>query len=252
MKAVILCAGFATRMYPLTKGFPKPLLPVADRPVLDYLLDQITTLAEITAVHIVSNARFFEHFKRWHDDRVRCKSFPGVTIHIHNNGATGSEGRLGAAADLQLALRMIGQPGRVLVTGGDNIYRFDLKPLWEHFLQGRHHRIVALAETRREKLLKTGVLELGEKDLVLRLHEKPARPPSTWICPPLYFFRSSLWPRLDSFLMTSGNHDAPGHFIDYLCQQESVKAFCLQSQRLDIGSIESYHDADRQMRKNSI
>ena len=146
---------------------------------------------------------------------------------------------------------MIDQPGRVLVSGGDNIYRFDLKPLWDHFLQDRHHRIVALAEIRKAKLLKTGVLELGEKNRVLRLHEKPSRPPSTWICPPLYFFQPSIWHCLDRFLMTTGNHDAPGHFIDYLCQQEPVSAFCLDSTRLDIGSIESYHDADRRMRRIS-
>lgn len=252
MNAVILCAGFATRMYPLTENFPKPLLTVANRPVLDFLLDQITTLSEINTVHIVSNAKFFNHFQQWHDERVSGNAFPEVAIHIHNDGATGNDNRLGAAADLRLALKVIDPPGRVLVSGGDNIYRFDLKPLWEHFLQGRHHRIVGLAETKREKLLKTGVLELGEYNRVLRLHEKPSRPPSAWICPPLYFFQPSLWSQLDNFLQTTGNHDAPGHFIDYLCQQEPVNAFCLQSTRLDIGSVDSYRDADRLMRQNSV
>lgn len=87
-----------------------------------------------------------------------------------------------------------------------------------------HHHIVALPEMNREKLKETGVLELGGKDRVLRLHEKPKLPPSMWICPPLYFFQPSLWLKIESFLRTSGNHDAPGHFIDYVCQQESVDA----------------------------
>ena len=61
MNAILLCAGFATRMYPLTRNFPKPLLPVGDRPVLDYLMDQIAELPEISKVHLVSNAKFYEH-----------------------------------------------------------------------------------------------------------------------------------------------------------------------------------------------
>jgi glucose-1-phosphate thymidylyltransferase len=251
MNAVILCAGFATRMYPLTENFPKPLLTVADRPVLDYLIDQILTLPSIHTVHIVSNARFFGHFQSWYDERTGRPSFSGLTIHIHNDGAVDSDNRLGAAADLQLALRMIGKPDSVLVSGGDNIYRFDLKPLWDRFLRGHRHRIVALAETKRERLLKTGVLELAGDGRVLRLHEKPSRPPSTWICPPLYFFKPSAWQCLDRFLETPGSHDAPGHFIDYLCQREPVSAFCLNDTRLDIGSIDAYRDADLKMRRIS-
>ena len=115
-----------------------------------------------------------------------------------------------------------------------------------------HHHIVALPETNRAKLQETGVLELGGKDRVLRLHEKPKLPPSMWICPPLYFFQPSLWSKIESFLQTSGNHDAPGHFIDYLCQQEPVDAFRLKATRLDIGSLDSYHAADRQLQQYNV
>ena len=247
MNAVILCAGFATRMYPLTKDFPKPLLEVAGRAVLDYLIDQIVGLPEIQSVHIVSNAKFFDHFVRWYDERQEESIFEGISVHIHNDGCTDNGNRLGAAGDLQLALNMIGRPGRVLVSGGDNIYQFPINPLCETFLQSKHHFITALAETELAKLQKTGVLEFAENDRVIRLHEKPARPLTTWICPPLYFFQPSLWSKLDSFLETPGNHDAPGYFIDYLCQQESVYAFKLNAKRLDIGSVESYHEADRQL-----
>jgi dTDP-glucose pyrophosphorylase len=110
---------------------------------------------------------------------------------------------------------------------------------------------VALAEPNKEKLHKTGVLEIEETNRVLRLHEKPESPPSNWICPPLYFFQPSVWLQLDSFLQTSGNHDAPGHFIDYLRRQEPVEAFRLKSLRLDIGSIDSYHAADRKLRQQN-
>lgn len=250
MIAVILCAGFATRMYPLTENFPKPLLAVAGRPVLDYLMDQILDLPRIQAVHIVSNAKFFDYFCRWHSAREASGAMGEMTIQIHNDGATDNRNRLGAAVDLQFALNTIDRPSRVLVSAGDNIFRFSIKPLWELFLRSHHHHIVALPETNREKLKETGVLELGEKDRVQRLREKPLLPPSRWFCPPLYFFQPSLWSKIENFLRTSGNRDAPGYFIDYLCQREPVDAFRLEATRLDIGSIDSYHAAERQLQNN--
>lgn len=252
MIAVILCAGFATRMHPLTQNFPKPLLDVAGRPVIDYLMDQIVELPRIEVIHIVSNARFFDHFSRWRSRREKSGAFAAAAVHLHNDGATDNDNRLGAAADLRFVLNTLDRPGRMLVAAGDNIFRFSLKPLWQKFLNSRRHHILALPETDRHRLQATGVLELGEKDRVLRLHEKPSLPPSTWICPPLYFFQPSLRHQIESFLSTPGNHDAPGYFIDYLCQREPVEAFRLQAGRLDIGSIASYRAADRELRQNPV
>lgn len=251
MNAVLLCAGFATRMHPLTSNFPKPLLPVADRPVLDYLMEQITGLRAINTVHLISNARFHDHFRRWRDDHRERGTWGGLTVEVHNDGCMDNDNRLGAAGDLALALKMIAAPDKILVSGGDNIYRFALTPLWNAFLRGDEHRVVALAETERANLHKTGVLEFGDSDRLLRLHEKPKDPPSQWVCPPLYFFQASVWSELEAFLSTSADHDAPGHFIDYLCTSSRVKGFKLHSERLDIGSIDSYQRADQILRRES-
>jgi glucose-1-phosphate thymidylyltransferase len=248
MNAVILCAGFATRMYPLTRDFPKPLLTVAGRPVLDYLFDQIADCAGISAVHLVSNARFYDHFCRWRDDHLARQTYGALTIDIYDDGTRDNEHRLGASADLALALKMIGVPDKILVSGGDNIYRFPLAPLWRKFLQGDEHRIVALVEEEKEMLRRSGVLEFGVDERVICLHEKPEEPPSHWACPPLYFFQSSVWGELEQFLMSSSNHDAPGHFIAYLCHQSTVMGFQLNERRLDIGSIETYKQADAELR----
>lgn len=248
MNAVVLCAGFATRMYPLTKNFPKPLLEVGGKPVLDYLMEQIVLLPGIQAVHLVSNGKFIDHFLQWHQTGKARGDFGDTPIHIHNDGCVDNQSRLGAAGDLLLALREIGSPGRVLVSGGDNIYQFSLLPLWEQFLASRHHCIPALRETEREKLQKTGVLELNDDDRVLRLHEKPTTPPSTWTCPPLYFLQPSIWCILESFLQTHGNHDAPGYLIDHLCRSEVVQALKLNAKRLDIGCLQTYRQADRLLR----
>ncbi len=122
----------------------KPLLEVGGKPVLDYFIDQIVVLPEIQSIHIVSNDRFFDHFKRWHHVRQIRGTFGSIPVSIHNDGTTDNDNRRGAAGDLQLALNMIGAPSRVLVSGGDNIYCFSLKPLWETFHTSDHHYIVAL------------------------------------------------------------------------------------------------------------
>lgn len=249
MNVVILCAGFATRMYPLTKDSPKPLLEVAGKPVLDYLMEQLLALPQVASIHIVSNAKFFDHFTRWHQVRENRGMFRGVSVQIHDDGSSDNKSRRGAAGDLLLGLLKIGKPGRVLVSGGDNIYQFPIKPLWQSFSHKHDHCITALVETELEKLQKTGVLEIGEDDCVLRLHEKPEEPPSTWTSPPLYFFQPSVWSVLKRYLKTTGNHDAPGYFIDYLCQQETVQAFRVDSTRFDIGCLQSYQRADRQLRQ---
>jgi glucose-1-phosphate thymidylyltransferase len=249
MNAVILCAGFATRMYPLTENFPKPLLQVAGRPVLDYLIDQVVALPGIQTVHIVTNDRFYGHFQDWYLNKSKSGGFGSASILIYNNGCVDNEHRLGAAGDLFLALEKIGKAGRILVSGGDNIYLFPIKPLWEQFQKGKVHCIPALIEPDLAKLQKTGVLELADDDWVTKLHEKPDLPPSTWTCPPLYFFQASVWQRLENFLATPGNHDAPGYFIDYLSQSERVQAIRLRSSRLDIGDINSYRQADLLLRK---
>jgi glucose-1-phosphate thymidylyltransferase len=251
MNVIILCAGFATRMYPLTENFPKSLLTVGGRPVLDYLVSQIIILPKVKNIHIVTNAKFFDHFYHWHSEREKSGAFCGMTVKIHNNGVIDNESRMGAAGDFRFVLNTIDRPGKILVSGGDNIYLFSIKPLWVKLLSSHNHHVVALAESNREKLKKTGIIEIGDNNRVLRLHEKPDLPPSTWTCPPLYFFQPSVWSMLDRFLQTSGNHDAPGHFIDYLCRQERVEAIRLEDKRLDIGSVESYHSADRQLQQKT-
>lgn len=244
MNAVLLCAGYATRMYPLTEDFPKPLLQVAGKPVIDYLVEQIIDLPEVTHIHVVTNAKFVEHFKAWQMEWSSAISSKKVAFDIHNDGSTDNTNRLGAAADLRFVFKQIAEPSKVLVSGGDNIFLFRLEPLWQDFLLAQRHYVIALHEANKNKLMKTGVLTLGEENRVVRLHEKPRRPVSNWLCPPLYFLQPSAWPLLDEFLRTSKNNDAPGFFIDFLSRKEKVYAFKLNASRLDIGSINSYREAE--------
>ncbi|MFZ0133267.1 MAG: sugar phosphate nucleotidyltransferase [Desulfobacterales bacterium] len=247
MHAVLLCAGFATRLYPLTRDFPKPLLPVGGRPLLDYLMDQIAGLPGIDEIHIVTNAKFSIRFNRWSQEWLSQLSARNIVLKILDDGATKAENRLGACTDLRLAFRQSGRADGYLVSAGDNKYLFKIADPWKRFLQGHGHCLIALAEKDPDILQKTGVPVFGENDRVAALLEKPADPPRGWFCPPLYFLRPSAREVLEEFLTLAGPVDAPGHFIDYLCRKEPVTAIRLDEKRLDIGSPESYRRADRML-----
>lgn len=251
MIAVLLCAGFATRMYPVTRDFPKPLLPVADKPVLDYLMGQIVDLPGLHGIHIVTNARFIDHFDQWQSTWRPILHAKKIRLSLYNDGAGTNENRLGAVRDLQFILQQL-PASRALVSAGDNIFRFRLQPLWQQFLNSNGNYVIALPDTDAAKLQKTGVLTLGNENRVMRLQEKPRRPTSKWSCPPLYFLQPSAWPRLNEYIQVSDQCDAPGSFVDFLCQREAVYAFKLRASRLDIGSLTTYYLADKLLKREPI
>lgn len=248
MIAALLCAGYATRLYPRTQDFPKPLLPVADRPVLDHLMGPLTRLAGLDAIHVVTNARFIAHFETWGDGWRESLRACGIDLVVHNDGSTENANRLGACADLKLVLDRATAAEGFVVAAGDNIFRFDLAPLGDAFRAGESHRILALPETDPARLRKTGVPVFGDGDRVAAIAEKPDAPPSQFCCPPLYFLKPSAAAVLADFVESAPHADAPGHFIDHLCRRERVEAFRLNATRLDIGDEASYRRADRLLR----
>ena len=252
MIAVVLCAGFGTRMYPLTEHRPKPLLDVGGRPALDYIVDQIVDLPHIEAVHIVSNDKYYDHFVRWRDRRTANFAHRSIPIRILDDGATANENRLGAVKDLRLALKDLPGPEKVLVSGADNVFLFPILPIWQQFLKAM---LIAFWLSRKRTGRNCGgpaCWNSTRNDRVMRLREKSPSPPTNWFCPPLYFFQASVRSRLDAFVETSNNCDAPGHFIDYLCQIEPVHACRLVGWRLDIGHLDAYREADRFLCENPI
>jgi len=252
MIAILLCAGYATRMGALTENFPKSLLEVASlldvagKPVIDYLMDQIVTFPGLDSVHVVTNDKYYEHFNKWQKDWNSQ-----LNIKLYNDGSTTNENRLGSIRDLQYVLNRV-EPQKVFVSASDNIFRFDLSPFWKVFENNKHHYVIALHETNKEKLKRTGVLELDNYNLVKRLHEKPKNPQFEWACPPAYFYQASAFPLLDEYIKLKDKHDAPGHFVDFLCQKEKVYAFKLNASRLDIGDLETYKEANKILSKEPV
>ncbi len=242
--AVILCAGYGTRMYPLTKNRPKPLLPVGGKPALDYLIEGIVSLDEIDEIHIVTNDRFYKQFIEWQKQWAEPMRRRGKSIHILNDGSTSNDNRLGVAKDLDFVFQRTSPFSEALVVGGDNIPLFGLREYWSTFLKEKDHHIVALVDEDKERLRRTGVLLLSKENQVLRIYEKPADPPSNHFCPLLYFLKSSARDQLTNYLSGEEAKNEMGNFLDYLCQAERVNAFFPDKGRLDIGNMTSYREAD--------
>ena len=248
--AILLCAGYGTRMGTLTAETPKPLLPVAGRPVLDYLVEQLNELDGPERVHVVSNARYAEKFHAW---ARGWNETTNLDIEVHDDGSTDNSNRLGAIGDLDFVLRRIEPPSGALVAAGDNIYRFSLAPMWRAFgNDAAKNWVLGLEETDPEKLRRTGVLELSPDDRVLRLHEKPETPPSTWACPSLYGFQASALARVSEYLTAGHSRDEIGRFVAYLASREPLYAHKTRGERLHVGSPEALQKAEKYLEQEAL
>ena len=243
--AILLCAGYGTRMGALTAETPKPLLPVAGKPILDYLVELLLELDGLDAIHLVSNSRYLEKFRRWADGWGRRIGPPGPRLVVHDDGSADNASRRGAVGDLDFLLRRVAPPAGALVAAGDNIYRFSLRPLWRTFVDSGHSYVLGLEERDPGKLRRTGVLELTCENRVLRLHEKPEQPPSTWACPSLYCLQASALARVRGYLDAGHCHDEIGRLIGHLVSREPIFAFEAEGERFHVGSADSYRRTDK-------
>jgi glucose-1-phosphate thymidylyltransferase len=242
MRAILLCAGFATRLHPLTRDFPKPLLQVGGRPIVEDLVLQLAATGQVRAITVVSNARFYGKFLAW-AETVSAR-LPELSIDILDDGAWDGMHRLGAVSDLEFAVARERPQGPVLVAAGDNIFRFPLGELLEDYVREPRNLVVVHREADPARLRRTGVAELGAEGRVQRLWEKPETPPTDLACPPLYVFRPGALERLRDFIVTEHDTDSPGHFVAWLAEHEPVFAHEMRGVRLDVGDVASYRSAD--------
>ena len=234
MKCLILAAGYATRLYPLTENFPKPLLKVGDKTILDWLIDDIEGAGLVDEYVVISNHKFAHHFDEW----ARGKS---VKITVVDDGTSTNDTRLGAVRDIQFAIDKLGLDDDMLVIAGDNVLDFSLQKFVRYAHSKHSSCIMRYFESDSKRLTKCGVVEVAADDRITGMEEKPAEPKSNWCCPPFYFYT-----RADARLVPSGiaagcGTDAPGSYIAWLCTQVPVYAMEMPGSRYDIGNLESYH-----------
>ena len=239
MKCLILAAGYATRLYPLTKNFPKPLLEVRGKTILDWLIDDIGDAAEEFIV--VSNHRFAAQFRDWaakHEQPIR----------VLDDGTSTNETRLGAVRDIQFAVDTLGLEGDLLVVAGDNLLDFSLRDFIRYAREKQTTCVMRYWEESVEKLRKTGVAVVDDEDRILEMAEKPAEPKSHWCTPPFYYYKAGDVGLVKAGIEAGCGVDAPGSFIAWLSGVTTVHAYPMLGRRFDIGSLESYDRVKREYR----
>lgn len=233
MKCLVLAAGYATRLYPLTENFPKPLLQVGEKTILDWLLDDIQTSAEVDEYVVISNHKFAHHFESWAERKP-------YKITVVDDGTDTNETRLGAVKDIQFAIETLGLDDDLLVIAGDNVLDFSLTKFIAYAKQKNASCIMRYYEPEQQRLKKCGVVCVDADDRVADMTEKPENPASHWCCPPFYYYT-----RPDAGLVARGiaagcGTDAPGSYIAWLCTQTPVYAMEMPGKRYDVGNLESY------------
>ena len=241
MKAIILAAGYATRLYPLTKNFPKPLLEVGGKTILDRLVDEIKTIEDITGVYVVTNRRFYGHFAEWACKHKSIRT--GLETKILDDGTTSNDDRLGAVGDIQFAIEARDIADDVFVLAADNILLFSLQELVNTFKSNPVSYIAVRHNPDYHDRKRRGNVQLGEDNRVLQFIEKPDRPISEWSASPVYIYPASILPRFKEYIANGGNPDAPGHFLEWLHTCETVYAYNIDGGVLDIGNRESLAEA---------
>lgn len=247
MKSIILCAGYATRLYPLTKNFPKPLLEVVGETILDRLLLDLEKNPDITEHIIVSNAKFFPNFEVW---RAKVSSKYTKKITILNDGSTKNENRLGAVKDIMFAIEKCGIDDDVFVAAGDNVLDFELLPFFAYQKQKNTAVIMRHEEKRIKKLQKTGVIKIDENEKVVLMQEKPENPASNWAVPPFYIYPKNDLSKFARGIEAGCSTDAPGDFVAWFCNNHDVHAWLMTGKRYDVGDLASFEDVKARFGKN--
>ncbi len=246
MKAIVLAAGYATRLYPLTKDKPKPLLDIAGKPIIEYLLDDFKKIAALDTVYVVTNARFAPVFDSWAQKQSERETPFPFDIKIVNDGTTSNETRLGAIADIQYVIDEHAIDDDLLVAAGDNIFQFDFADLAEFYEKMNSDVIVAQELNDPERLKTRGVVQFDENKRVIGFQEKPARPISNYVAPALYIHKRESITFYFEYLNFQNNPDAPGYFIKWLYPQTPVHAFVLPKPAIDIGTLKTYERVCRE------
>ncbi|MDR2515023.1 MAG: nucleotidyltransferase family protein [Christensenellaceae bacterium] len=234
MQAIVLAAGYATRLFPLTRDFPKALLSVGGKPMLDHLVEKLDALEEISAIHVVSNHRFAGHFEAWaKGHRVR-------KIHVHDDGTSDDQTKLGAIGDIDFVLKVAGIDDDVLIAAGDNLLGIDIGAFVSRFYEiGRKTVILAQKIADLETLRRFGVAQTDESGKVIGFEEKPLNPKSDLGAFALYLYPKEALALLPEYFAGGNNPDAPGNLPAWLQKRAEVYAFVTDQPCFDIGTHES-------------
>jgi len=243
MKLIILAAGYATRLYPLTLNQPKPLLDVAGKPMLEHVMDNIRTIKQIDHAYVVTNAKFAEHFQTWSDHYQRPDLHFNFTIV--NDGSTDDTNKLGAIGDTHLVLTKYGIDDDVMLVGGDNLFSEDLFAFGE-FCRETSEPVLAVYDVGDlDEIRKYNAIEIDPDGRITFFEEKPAQPKSTLTGIALYYYPHVSLPMIRQYISEGNNPDQPGRLVQWMYQRVPFYTWKVPGLWFDVGSKETLEEANR-------
>ncbi len=240
MKAIILAAGYATRLRPLTDTWAKELLPVGGRPIIDRIVDAVTAVELVDEIHVVTNARKVDAFARWAEGR---------DVIVHDDGTSSNDDRLGAIGDMLFVVEQTGLDDDLLVIAGDNLFEFSLAEFAAFWRSKGTASAVAVRDVGSLELAAHyGIVALDDEARVVDFEEKPADPPSTLAATATYLFHREHARLIETYLEGEHGADQPGRFVGWLQRREPVYGWVFDDTWYDIGNHEQLLEADNQLR----
>lgn len=230
MKCLILAAGYATRMYPITENFPKPLLEVGGKPILNWLVDDLEPLVDQFVV--ISNHKYVKHFEKWSK---------GKSVIVVDDGTSTNETRLGAVCDIQFAIEKLKLTDDLLIVAGDNVLDFSLREFVLYARNAGTSCTMRYWEEDPDKLRRAGISEVDGEELI-SFEEKPTEPKSNWCTPPFYYYIASDVAKIKTAIADNCATDAPGSLVAWMCKHSMLHSMIMPGKRYDIGNLESYQN----------
>jgi glucose-1-phosphate thymidylyltransferase len=243
LKLIILAAGYATRLYPLTLDKPKPLLHVGGKPMIEHVLSSLGNVPRLDCIYIVTNTKFASHFKRWAEGRSSGVS--GAPVVVIDDGTTDDSNKLGAIGDLNLVLTRENVEDDVIVVAGDNLFDSGLEGFAE-FCQRRGAPAVGVYDVGDlEEIKKYNNIGTDTEGRITSFEEKPLEPVSTVTAIALYFYPKSTLPLIRQYIEEGNNADQPGRLVQWMYTRTPFYTWRVPGTWYDIGSKETLAEADR-------
>lgn len=240
MECILLAAGYATRLYPLTENLPKALLTLGSKTILDRVCEKIEEIPEVNNIYIVTNHRFAAQFEEW------AKTYGGKKpVKVLDDGTTSNDNRLGAIGDMQYVIDKENITDEILVMASDNVFDFSLNDMVQMYREKDCDLISAHYVDDLVNLRQMGVVELDDESRVIGFTEKPAEPKTNWGAPPFYFYKKKTLSLIRQYLDEGNNPDAPGHLIPWLIKRTPVYAYTFNVMTIDIGTPKTYAEAQK-------
>ena len=242
MKVIILAAGYATRLYPLTLTQPKPLLPVAGKPMVEYVLDNLAPIGGIDRVIVVTNAKFAGHFQKWADNYRATKSKLDFTIV--NDGSTDDSNKLGAIGDINYVIKQENVDDDIIIVAGDNLFSDKLADFGK-FIREKNAPVLAVYDVGNlEEIKKYNSISIDGQGKITFFEEKPKDPKSTLTGIALYFYPRATLALIKQYIAEGNNPDQPGRLVQWLYPRTPVYTWRVPGLWYDIGSKETLEEAN--------